>query len=333
MTPTLAVAFDELGLGTLIQGFLSRVHHHPDPAALARYGDPRLIGAPHLLYPDPGPAQLLGREGVPDPAGREVTRLRYRAGAYPAATAWHFRAAPLPAGRPARHTVLILHGGLVGTEPRGHDLTPYLRWCDAAMGLGLDALFVELPYHLSRTPRGRFSGELMVSGDLIRTMDAVRQAVAEIRALVGWLAEAGLPPAGLLGMSLGGFVGAQVVAVEPRLRFAALLAPVPEPARTFSDTLIGRALFPDWAAPGLGRAELDHLFGAVRPVGLRPVISPADLLLVAARHDLTVELSDMERLAGAWDTPLATFDVGHMGLPLAPEVTRRGLLPFLGRYG
>ena len=335
MKPSLAVAFDEFGFETLIQGFLRTVRHHPDPAALEEYADEGLLGDPSPLYPDPGPAEILDSEAFgPAPKTHTIERLIIRIpgdAIHPATTSvvWAYRTRVT---QTPRHTAIVLHGGLVGTEPRGLDLKPYLEWCEAAAVAGLDAIFVELPFHLSRTPEGRFSGELFVSGDLIRTLDTARQAVREIRSLVGWLEGGGGPPAGIVGFSLGGFVATQALSVEDRLRFALLMAPIPEPAETFDTTLIGKAIFPDFAQPGLTEADLRDLFRAVRPGAFRPKVPLEDILILAARYDQTVELAHMETFAAAWGVEMKVHDVGHLAMPLDRRVHEQSILPFLRRY-
>ena len=82
MNPELAIAFDEFGLRSLVEGFLSRVHYHPDPSGLAAYLDDRLAGDPSALYPDPGPARILERQPwLDDNPARRLEHLRFEVGA------------------------------------------------------------------------------------------------------------------------------------------------------------------------------------------------------------------------------------------------------------
>lgn len=48
--------------------------------------------------------------------------------------------------------------------------------------------YFTLPYHFERKPdQSLFSGEYMVSANIERTVQATRQAVADLRALIKWI--------------------------------------------------------------------------------------------------------------------------------------------------
>lgn len=67
--------------------------------------------------------------------------------------------------------------------------------------------YFTLPYHFERKPdQSLFSGEYMVSANIERTVQATRQAVADLRALIKWIKANKNGPLILIGVSLGGFI-------------------------------------------------------------------------------------------------------------------------------
>jgi len=90
---------------------------------------------------------------------------------------------------------------------------------------GVAALFVQMAYYGPRRPPG--SNLKLLSPDVPRTMEAVRQTVLDLRVAAAWLeARPELDPKrlGILGTSLGSFMAALAAEMEPRLgRLAVLL--------------------------------------------------------------------------------------------------------------
>ncbi len=62
---------------------------------------------------------------------------------------------------------------------------------------GVNAAMIELPYHGRRKPRGPNAICNFISHDLLRMVEATRQAIADTRALAAWLAAQGSPRVGL----------------------------------------------------------------------------------------------------------------------------------------
>jgi dienelactone hydrolase len=79
---------------------------------------------------------------------------------------------------------------------------------------GIESLFLVMPFHLRRAVPGSWSGEYMISGDVVRTAECFRQTVAEVRAILPWLHQHS-PTVGFFGMRLGGIIGHLAMTVEP----------------------------------------------------------------------------------------------------------------------
>jgi hypothetical protein len=83
----------------------------------------------------------------------------------------------------------------------------HLGLCRIIQRLGMTAVRITLPYHEERCPIETGRADYMVSPNLGRTIHAVRQAVLEVRQLVGWLSGRGYQKIGLVGTSIGSCVG------------------------------------------------------------------------------------------------------------------------------
>ncbi|HEY3662752.1 MAG TPA: alpha/beta hydrolase family protein [Chthoniobacterales bacterium] len=217
--------------------------------------------------------------------------------------------------RPGAPTVIMLHA-LMSASDAG-----YRRWARRFAALGWNSAFVHLPFHYSRRPPGHLNGELCCTADLILTGDTLRQAVVEIRQLLGWLRTEGCGRVGLLATSYGGWVAALVASLEPDLHFLALLAPMAN---------IGYALFEgptSWAIRGqLSRAGLErqmierhaHLSSPLHGKPAGEVASRT--LIVAGEIDRIVQLADLTALREAWPgSELVTLPQAHFGYGMIPR--------------
>ena len=85
---------------------------------------------------------------------------------------------------------------------------------------GLSALRLSMPYHDLRLPQGLVRAEYMLSSNLGRTLQAVRQAVIDCRATLDWLEQQGYEKFAILGTSLGSCIALITMAHEERLRLS-----------------------------------------------------------------------------------------------------------------
>lgn len=121
-----------------------------------------------------------------------------------------------------RATILALHGFTMG-QPRVDSVALFAsHWYRN----GLDVALLTLPYHGARTPRGaRFSGEHFAVPHVARLAEAVRRGVYEIRLLTTWLQKTSGAPVGILGLSLGGYLGALTAGLFDDLDFVIPMVP------------------------------------------------------------------------------------------------------------
>ena len=82
----------------------------------------------------------------------------------------------------------------------------HLALCHALNRFGISALRLSLPYHDRRMLDGHTRADFMVSPNIGRTIQAVRQAVLDIRRSADWLFDSGVKRVGLMGSSIGSCV-------------------------------------------------------------------------------------------------------------------------------
>jgi dienelactone hydrolase len=83
--------------------------------------------------------------------------------------------------------------------------------------IGMSALRLTLPYHLQRKPPELERADHLVSTNVGRTIQSMRQAVLDTRAAVAWLKSEGYEQIGILGTSVGSCIAFLTFAHEPDL--------------------------------------------------------------------------------------------------------------------
>ena len=86
---------------------------------------------------------------------------------------------------------------------------------------GVSTLRLSKPYHDVRRPAELERSDYAVSANVGRTIQAARQAVADIRSCCDWLEAQGYEQIGVLGTSLGSCYAFLAAAMDPRLRVCA----------------------------------------------------------------------------------------------------------------
>jgi dienelactone hydrolase len=93
----------------------------------------------------------------------------------------------------------------------------HVEACRIFNGLGMAALRLTLPYHEERRPAELERAEHLVSSNIGRTIQSMRQAVLDARAAVRWLKQQGYERVGVLGTSIGSCTAFLTFAHEPDL--------------------------------------------------------------------------------------------------------------------
>jgi dienelactone hydrolase len=188
-----------------------------------------------------------------------------------------------------RPLVVIVHGW--NAELHYRKVCPLL-----ARGLnkrGMNAALIELPYHLQRRPTNGDASPDFICDNIPGMLNATRQAVADLNALLLWGKVQGCPQTALWGFSLGGWLSGLHVCVSKAQDAAVLAIPVSNLERAISELAFChpiRAALKVAPIPTSGLNLASHT----------PRISPEKILLVEGLYDLFVPADTFKKLAEAW---------------------------------
>jgi dienelactone hydrolase len=185
---------------------------------------------------------------------------------------------------------------------------------------GFNAATLGAPYHFQRRIRR------IEAFDHLRVAEALAQAVAEIRALTGWLLDQGCPSVALFGFSLGGWLAGLAATRDSRLK--AIILALPGVRRNYRATRGECVLWtPMRKALEKQKAACEALDKTPLNLTLsQPVIPKENILLIQGRHDLLVEAEQTEELWQKWKQPeIWRLPHGHISWMGAPGLTGRVL--------
>ncbi|SMH26215.1 alpha/beta hydrolase family protein [Mesorhizobium australicum] len=196
---------------------------------------------------------------------------------------------------------------------------------------GITVVEIAMPYHFERSRPGSLHADYMLSANLGRTIQSVRQAVLDGRKLIRWLKREGYGDISILGMSLGSWVAGLIAAHDPAVSKASLFLTAGSLADMVWTGRATRAIH-DSLEPEI---DLTHLRTAWGPLNLenyahnlaRPDL---DLHIVLAKRDRVVlpELSQrfIQRLKYAEAQPnILEMNCGHYSIALPPYMLLAGL--------
>ena len=291
---------------------------------------PAYFADPGTFYHGDGLVPRVTGKVVGHIAGAEVTRF-----AFPTLHPMKFAETNTAVGRFYRNTrapgapvVMISHGWAHRTLRTIEHLyvRPFLK-------AGFSVAYVAHPLHFERTPPGAYSGELVVSADVVLTVEAFRQGVIDMIGAANWLRATGHPVVGLFGYSLGSYLAGIMAAVRDDWAFVVLGGAGDSPVSPILDTGLGRNIREDLQACGmLDRGKVERAWRIISPGAFQPRVPKERILLLAGRYDRIILPVSVRRLWNAWGRPrLLWLDRGHYGL----LATNRGLMahaiPFMRR--
>jgi pimeloyl-ACP methyl ester carboxylesterase len=218
---------------------------------------------------------------------------------------------------PQSPTVILLHA-LMSASDAG-----YKRWARRFNAKGWNAVFVHLPYHYSRKPRGYWNGQLAISADLVRTAEGLRQGVLEIRQIMSAFRAIGVRDFGLWGSSYGGWLTATLASVEADFQFIALLEPITNIEHAIFESRACAAIARQLRKAGIGPEQLHRHFHLSSPLHA-PVLTPGDRIFLAAGTFDDVALPADVRAYQQMLTGSEYIEMpqGHVGFALMEEAWR-----------
>jgi pimeloyl-ACP methyl ester carboxylesterase len=188
------------------------------------------------------------------------------------------------------------------------------------------------PYHFQRSPRQRAEFD---SGDCLFWAESAAQAIAEIRALAGWLLGEGCPAVALWGFSLGATFAGMAVCHDARLAAVVMAAPRVRISPCVEQLAVRPRI----------RGRLQSIRGLCESLNLtamnltmtQPAIPRENILLIEGIHDTLCLKEDIEDLWQTWGQPdIWRLPHGHVavccgGVPGLPGGVLRWLSPRLNK--
>lgn len=171
----------------------------------------------------------------------------------------------------------------------------HVEACRIFNGLGMTALRLTLPYHEERRPPELERAEHLVSSNIGRTIQSMRQAVVDTRAAVSWLKQQGFERVGILGTSIGSCTAFLAFAHDDAIDVGVFN----HVSGYFAD-VVWTGISTEHVRRGIEtELSLDELRCFWRPISPVPFIPrlqkmrPRPIRFIAARYDLTfpVDLS------------------------------------------
>lgn len=279
---------------------LEHLSEYPRAAeVLARAGDPRqmldqfnrqaLAESDRFFSSPVADPQLFTLES-PEAAGAtgdSGQRLRYPSGVVTPYAAnnlvygRYYRAAKAGRSGTGKHAVII--------SPQWNaDEQSHVALARLLNRFGISALRLSLPYHDWRRPPELTRADYMISANIGRTIQAVRQAVIDIRRAADWLTGEGVEHIGVMGSSIGSCVSWLAFIHDPRLEVGVF-----NMVSSWFGDVVWRALTTSHIRvalePHLTAEEVREAWRCISPSGhlhrLPGVRRPA--LLISASYDLT----------------------------------------------
>lgn len=187
--------------------------------------------------------------------------------------------------------------------------------------LGLNLIGPTLPLHGDRKG-GAFSGDHLLSYDLMNSVHGLTQAIWDIRRLLGWVRDQEPEPSavGVFGVSLGGYLTALLAAIEPGLDLALSGIPVSDFPALFEaqSPAVIRARSLEHGILGGPAADVHRV---VAPLAMPPLVPHDRRAIFAGIGDRLAPPQQAHALWRHWEQPRVRWYPGnHVGYVWSSKV-------------
>jgi dienelactone hydrolase len=195
-------------------------------------------------------------------------------------------------------------------------LSRLISTCLAQNGIG--GFFVQMAYYGPRRPPG--SKLRLMSPDIGRTLEAVRQTVLDLRRAAAWMEarpEIDAKRLGIVGTSLGSFMSALTGEMEPRLGRVVVLLGGGGLVDAYYDNPQGAALRKLWEGLGGTKEKLVEMIAPADPITCAANLKSRRLLIIAGSRD---EIVPPKATVALWkasgEQKIVWYDCTHYGAAL-----------------
>lgn len=161
---------------------------------------------------------------------------------------------------------------------------------------GIHCLILKLPFHFERAPKGAWSGEYILRGDVLKIIEATHQYVIEARVVSSWL-RGQVEKVCIVGMSLGGMMAHTAMAVETFNAGVTILAGGNN-AGIIWEGISTRAVKKGLIKAGITRELASYIFQVVNPTVTAKFNKTKNLFMINGLYD---EVVPMECTVELWE--------------------------------
>jgi dienelactone hydrolase len=175
------------------------------------------------------------------------------------------------------------------------------------------ALFVYMPYYGPRRTPG--SDVRLLMPDVDHSLAAIRQTVLDLRVATAWLEsrkEVDAKRLGILGTSLGSFMGTLTAEMEPKLRRVAVLLGGGGVVDAYYDHPQGRHIRKLYESLGGSKEKLAKVLAPVDPLTYAANLKDRRVLMICGKRDEVVPPKMAEALwKASGEQKIVWYDCGH----------------------
>ncbi|MFK3811869.1 alpha/beta hydrolase family protein [Bacillus halotolerans] len=165
--------------------------------------------------------------------------------------------------------------------------------------------YYSLPYHFEREPENSlYSGELMISANIDRTIESTRQSIVDLRALIHWIKANKKGPVIIAGVSLGGWVTNLIATLDSQIDVVVSIFYANRLSYSIWNTIPGKFIREELEQNSVTYEDLVKYWNITDPSQALPKVNKDNILLISAKHDQYIDLKDADYLWESWGKPI-----------------------------
>jgi len=307
------------GLRTFLIG---RAHHKTDPEELATVLDAFENGGPDDVFPAPGSLsqECLKVHEVSRWWKGKMAEFRFPSEVQTGCAVNDNVHARLISSKPlkGKPVLILVPGWIIGHQD------PLLLYFGAPLTRhGIVSVVFQPPYQIQRKPKGHFTGELTISGNMVRTFHAIRQGVSDVRKLIAILRANGAGRIGIMGLSMGAWITSLVAVSEPDLALSAIVVPPVDLSHVITESPLVTTIRKDVAQSGIDVESVNRLSRLLSPLSYPLRMPKEGVRLSQAVHDYALPPKGTQDLWEHWGRPcMRRYRAGHISIIFTPRFMR-----------
>ncbi len=259
----------------------------------------------------------------------ESFRLRYERDYVETHTVWARRLRPT--GSETRPRLLYIHGYM---QPETV-IEEFVLLANLARRFHVEVVHIQPPYHGRRKPRRSwFHGDLYWTGDVVRSVEALRQSLMDARTLLGWMLEESDRPVGVSGLSLGGLLTCGLTCLDGRFAFSMPLVAHMDIGAVVSDAPVLGWMRRELRSFGWEPADFGAFFDRIGWNDLPAKLPRRRIRIFAASRDKFFAPRLVEEMSERWGgVGIHWYDTSHMGFAANLPRCARSMRDFIDLVG